>query len=279
MWVDITTALASALIGTYFGTFFLAKREENKVKKVRAIAIRALEIIKGYAKYNGTYNKACQELNTKLNIAEKRAVIVALHKVGLPIQTPVNTPFDIKNIQLNNDVIDKDFLDDAKNQIDHGYCDHLFYEDPDKYFSENLRIETLRSLARRFIDNTLGHSTYKKDEEMIYYPESWLTSYSWGEKKAIWVFKCQVTSNMYFHKDGTPNKDKLDELIYKHSYCIETANITAIPIYHLQPNTRIHIYDKDTHLEGDYIISRMTIPLTYNGTMSITATKAAETLL
>ena len=78
---------------------------------------------------------------------------------------------------------------------------------------------------------------------------------------------------------GKSAKDKLDELIYKHSYCIETASITAIPIYHLQPNTRIHIYDKDTHLEGDYIISRMTIPLTYNGTMSITATKAAETLL
>ena len=39
MWIDITVALASALIGTYFGTFFLAKREENKVKKVRAIAI------------------------------------------------------------------------------------------------------------------------------------------------------------------------------------------------------------------------------------------------
>lgn len=39
MWVDITIALASALIGTFFGTFFLAKREENKVKKVRAIAI------------------------------------------------------------------------------------------------------------------------------------------------------------------------------------------------------------------------------------------------
>ena len=47
---------------------------------------------------------------------------------------------------------------------------------------------------------------------MIYYPESWLTSYSWGEKKAICVFKYQVTSNMYFHNDGTPDKDKLEEL-------------------------------------------------------------------
>ncbi|WP_337666578.1 hypothetical protein [Prevotellamassilia timonensis] len=212
MWIDIIIALASALIGTYFGTYFLAKREEKKVKKVRAIAIRTLNIIKEYAKHNGTYDKACQELNTKLNIAEKRAVIVALHKIGLPIQTPVNAPFDIKNIQLSNGVIDKDLLEDAKTQIEHGYCDHLLYVDPDKYFSENLRIDTLRNLARKFVDTTLAYSTYKKDEEMIYFPESWLTSYSWGEKKAIWVFKCQVTSNMYFHNDGTPDKSKLEEL-------------------------------------------------------------------
>lgn len=212
MWADIIIALASALIGTYFGTYFLAKRQEKKVKKVRAIAIRALDIIKGYAKHNGTYDKACQELNTKLNFAEKRAVIVALHKIGLPIQTPVNAPFDIKNIQLSNNVIDKDLLDDAKTQIEHGHCDHLLYEDPDKYFAENMRIETLRNLARKFVDTTLAYSTYKKDEEMIYYPDSWLTSYSWGEKKAIWVFKCQVTSNMYFHNDGTPDKSKLEEL-------------------------------------------------------------------
>lgn len=185
MWIDIIIALASALIGTYFGTYFLAKREEKKVKKVRAIAIRTLNIIKEYAKHNGTYDKACQELNTKLNIAEKRAVIVALHKIGLPIQTPVNAPFDIKNIQLSNGVIDKDLLEDAKTQIEHGYCDHLLYVDPDKYFSENLRIDTLRNLARKFVDTTLAYSTYKKDEEMIYFPESWLTSYSWGEKKAI----------------------------------------------------------------------------------------------
>ena len=66
-------------------------------------------------------------IEQKLYIAEKRAVIVALHKVGLPIQTPVNTPFDIKNIQLSNDVIDKDLLDDEIEQIEHGHCDHLLY--------------------------------------------------------------------------------------------------------------------------------------------------------
>ena len=78
---------------------------------------------------------------------------------------------------------------------------------------------------------------------------------------------------------GKSAKDKLDELIYNHGYCIESVTINTIPIYHLQPNTRIHLFDEKAGLNGDYIISKMTIPLTYNGTMQITATKAAENII
>ena len=78
---------------------------------------------------------------------------------------------------------------------------------------------------------------------------------------------------------GKSAKDTLDEMIYQYGYCTESATITCIPIYYLQPNTRIYIHDDKTNLDGDYIISKITIPLAYNGTMSITATKAAETIL
>ena len=71
-------------------------------------------------------------------------------------------------------------------------------------------------------------------------------------------------------------KDKLDELLYQNSYCIENITITAIPIYYLEPNTRIFVQDKETNIEGEYIINRLTIPLNYNGTMSITANKAPQ---
>lgn len=77
---------------------------------------------------------------------------------------------------------------------------------------------------------------------------------------------------------GKSAKDKLDELLYQHGYCIESATITAIPIYYLQPNTRVHLHDDDTNLDGDYVVSKITLPLTYNGTMSLTATKAAESI-
>lgn len=77
---------------------------------------------------------------------------------------------------------------------------------------------------------------------------------------------------------GTSVKDKIDELLYQFSYCIENVSITSIPIYYLQPNTRIYVQDKNTGVEGEYIVSKITIPLTYNGTMSISAFKAPERL-
>ena len=78
---------------------------------------------------------------------------------------------------------------------------------------------------------------------------------------------------------GKSAKNRLDELIYAHGYCIETISVTALPIYYLDVNTRIYIHNEDNEINGDYIVSKITIPLTYNGTMSINATKAAENIL
>ena len=77
---------------------------------------------------------------------------------------------------------------------------------------------------------------------------------------------------------GKSAKERLDELLYEHGYCIENVSITTIPVYYLDANTRIYIYDEKSKINGDYIVSKISIPLAYNGTMSITATKAAETL-
>lgn len=77
---------------------------------------------------------------------------------------------------------------------------------------------------------------------------------------------------------GKSAKDRLDELLYQHGYCVESASVTAIPVYYLEPNVRVYIYDEKTGVDGEYIVSKITLPLTYNGTMSLTTTKAAESL-
>lgn len=73
-------------------------------------------------------------------------------------------------------------------------------------------------------------------------------------------------------------KDAVDTLLYNHTYCTETITLTTLPVYHLLPNTRIFVYDEKSGINGEYIVSKFTIPLAYNGTMSITATKAVERL-
>ena len=106
-----------------------------------------------------------------------------------------------------------------------------------------------------------------EDEDMIYGQES-------GYK---YVKMPDKFENMFsISAQGKGAKDKLDELLYQHGYCVESVSITTVPIYHLEPNTRIYLHDDDLGLDGDYIVSKITVPLTYNGTMQITATKAAE---
>lgn len=78
---------------------------------------------------------------------------------------------------------------------------------------------------------------------------------------------------------GKSAKNRLDELLYQHGYACESVSITCVPIYYLNPNTRIYIKDEETNIDGDYILSKFNIPLTYNGTMNLTVTKAAEYLI
>jgi hypothetical protein len=77
---------------------------------------------------------------------------------------------------------------------------------------------------------------------------------------------------------GKSAKEKLDELLYQHSYCVETATLSTLPVYHLQPNNKIYIRDNESKVEGEYIVDKLTIPLTYNGMMSITARKAVSNI-
>lgn len=73
-------------------------------------------------------------------------------------------------------------------------------------------------------------------------------------------------------------KNKIDELLYQFAYCIENISLTAIPVYQLQPNTRIYVCDPKTKIEGEYIVTKITYAFKYDGTMNITAVKAPERL-
>ena len=83
--------------------------------------------------------------------------------------------------------------------------------------------------------------------------------------------------NMFsISSQGISAKNRIDELIYQYSYCTESVTLQAIPIYYLDVNKRIHVYDDESGIDGDYVVQKISFSLQYNGMMSITATKAPE---
>lgn len=70
--------------------------------------------------------------------------------------------------------------------------------------------------------------------------------------------------------------DKVRELLYQYTSYNESISVQAIPIYYLEPNTRIGVHDIESNIYGDYVISSISIPLDISGTMTIQATRALE---
>lgn len=67
--------------------------------------------------------------------------------------------------------------------------------------------------------------------------------------------------------------DEIREAIYQHLTYNTTITLTCLPKYYMEPNNIIHIEDRQMAINGNYLITQFTLPLTYNGTMSITATE------
>ena len=90
----------------------------------------------------------------------------------------------------------------------------------------------------------------------------------------------QVTTGIFnlLAIGGSSNSayNEVKMLLHEYTSYNESITIQSIPIYHLEPNTRIGVRDIESDIYGDYMISSISIPLDISSTMSISATRALE---
>ena len=67
--------------------------------------------------------------------------------------------------------------------------------------------------------------------------------------------------------------DKIREMMYQNLNYNTTITISCLPKYYIEPNNIIRIEDIASGISGNYQITQFSLPLAYNGTMSITATE------
>lgn len=101
-----------------------------------------------------------------------------------------------------------------------------------------------------------GKDEYKKD--VAYSP--------------IWI---QENMEQMFQRSGQSASaiDKINELVRQHTLINEAITISSIPVYYLQPNTRIYVAG-----QGDCTLDKISYSLAYNGTMSLTCNKIFKTI-
>ena len=179
--VTLISGAIGAIIGTYGGALFAAKRQEKHIKELRQVAIKALKIFQKYARNRQTYDVAASEFN---NAFEKRE-------------------------------IDKDEIEAIISQIQLGHCDQLFYIEPDNYFSENIRLKTLRYIAKRWVREVFGKSKLDRSQNpiVIVYPTNWWLDYTLGERLGIAVLRERISLDEYFDEQGLPKEDSIERLI------------------------------------------------------------------
>ena len=89
---------------------------------------------------------------------------------------------------------------------------------------------------------------------------------------------CQLNNQWFDYMRLSHNNkscyDKIRELLYQHLTLNESITIQSLPIYWLEPNTKIEVEDDKSRIYGQYMIKSISLPLTYNGTMNIQATRA-----
>lgn len=79
-----------------------------------------------------------------------------------------------------------------------------------------------------------------------------------------------------FSSSGTGSTafDYIREMLYQYLIYNLTVTINCTPRYYLEPNNLIYINDRKSNIQGEFVITQYTLPLTYNGNMSITTNEA-----
>ena len=126
-------------------------------------------------------------------------------------------------------------------------------------------------------DTNIKALIYKQTPQVLFLTKEELENISSKQTGYTYINMPQNFENYFsISSQGISAYNKFEDLLYQHSYCTDSVSITSVPIYYLQPNVRIKVNDKESGVNGDYLVSKITIPLTYNGTSSIAATKAVS---
>ena len=93
-----------------------------------------------------------------------------------------------------------------------------------------------------------------------------------NETNYLFQLSPQVESSFVHSSTGSSAFDEIRNLLYQYLIYNTTISISCLPRYWYEPNNMIYLENRENGIQGNYVITQYSLPLTYNGTMSITMT-------
>lgn len=95
-----------------------------------------------------------------------------------------------------------------------------------------------------------------------------------NETNNYFQLSSQVQSSFVNSSTGVSAFDMIRDLLYQYLVYNTTITISCLPRYWYEVNNLLYLENRDNDIQGNYVITQYSLPLTYNGTMSITLTEA-----
>ena len=86
----------------------------------------------------------------------------------------------------------------------------------------------------------------------------------------------EIYNNTSLGLNGLSADSIARDLINQYTEFNSSITLVSVPIYYLEPNTRITVQDRASGIYGDYVINSIRLPLDNKGTMNISASRALE---
>ena len=139
----------------------------------------------------------------------------------------------------------------------------------------NMSVKKIGQRPYAKTDNDIGAIYYKQAPYIIYDFD--------GEVKRDLTGYAYIQARGYEGMFSISSKKKtaieaVETLIAEKAYNVESISFSMIPDYSLDVNTRARIKNEDLDIDGEYVINKLTIPLNYNGVISVQASLAPTTL-
>lgn len=144
---------------------------------------------------------------------------------------------------------------------------------------EQFSIKAIGDRSENKKDDNVRAIIYKDTPDIVFVPinhgEEMIAQFQDGYKIYKDVDESIISTLSLSFKQKTAH-DVIDTLLYQHSFFNNSITLNSIPIYYLEPNTIISVNDIESNISGFFALDKFTIPLTYNGTMQITAVKVPQ---